>query len=181
MNFLAQTYDYNYTYSSGDSSTNGAATALSAGFFLVMWLVLFALFALPAIIVMWKLFTKAGKPGWASIVPIYNLYVFGKIAGVSDGMIWGYIISTVLCIIPFINFIAWIPAIILGILILIEFIKKYDRDVVFWLLYIFLPIVAVFMVKDAKYKGSVATSANNSNASASAPKPEAQSEDQQAK
>ncbi|MCR5690518.1 MAG: DUF5684 domain-containing protein [Clostridiales bacterium] len=27
------------------------------------------------IVAMWKLFTKAGKPGWASIIPIYNLWV----------------------------------------------------------------------------------------------------------
>lgn len=30
---------------------------------------------------MWKVFTKAGQPGWAAIIPIYNLYVMTKIAG----------------------------------------------------------------------------------------------------
>jgi len=30
---------------------------------------------------MWKLFTKAGKPGWAAIVPIYNTIVLLEIAG----------------------------------------------------------------------------------------------------
>jgi hypothetical protein len=29
---------------------------------------------------MWKVFTKAGKPGWASIVPIYNTIVMLEIA-----------------------------------------------------------------------------------------------------
>ena len=24
----------------------------------------------------WKTFTKAGKPGWAAIIPIYNVYLF---------------------------------------------------------------------------------------------------------
>lgn len=177
MNFLAQTYEYNYTYGSGDAATDSAVGAAFAGFFLVMWLVLFAIFALPAIIITWNLFTKAGKPGWASIVPIYNQYVFGKIAGVSDGMIWGFIISTICMAIPILNFIAWIPYLILFIMILLEFVKKYDRDVVFWLLYIFLPIIAVFMVKDAKYKGSVATSPSGAGTS-SAPKPvEPKSED----
>lgn len=33
------------------------------------------------IVGMWKLFTKAGRPGWASIVPIYNTYLLCKIAG----------------------------------------------------------------------------------------------------
>ena len=30
---------------------------------------------------MWKLFTKAGKPGWAAIVPIYNVIVMLEITG----------------------------------------------------------------------------------------------------
>jgi hypothetical protein len=29
----------------------------------------------------WKVFTKAGQPGWAAIVPIYNAYILLKIAG----------------------------------------------------------------------------------------------------
>ena len=30
---------------------------------------------------MWKVFTKAGKPGWAALIPIYNLIVLLQIAG----------------------------------------------------------------------------------------------------
>ena len=33
------------------------------------------------IICYWKVFTKAGKPGWAAIVPIYNVIVALEIAG----------------------------------------------------------------------------------------------------
>jgi hypothetical protein len=29
----------------------------------------------------WKIFTKAGKPGWAAIVPIYNIIVLLQICG----------------------------------------------------------------------------------------------------
>jgi Family of unknown function (DUF5684) len=29
----------------------------------------------------WKVFVKAGRPGWAAIIPFYNLYVLLKIAG----------------------------------------------------------------------------------------------------
>ena len=29
----------------------------------------------------WKVFTKAGKPGWAAIIPIYNAIVLLEIAG----------------------------------------------------------------------------------------------------
>ena len=30
---------------------------------------------------MWKAFQRAGQPGWAAIIPIYNLYVMLKIGG----------------------------------------------------------------------------------------------------
>lgn len=30
---------------------------------------------------MWKVFTKAGQPGWAAIIPIYNMVVLCQIAG----------------------------------------------------------------------------------------------------
>src|SRR5437764_14152277 len=29
----------------------------------------------------WKIFTNAGQPGWACIIPIYNLYVWRKVVG----------------------------------------------------------------------------------------------------
>ncbi len=34
-----------------------------------------------AIIAMWKIFQKAGQPGWAAIIPIYNIYILLKIVG----------------------------------------------------------------------------------------------------
>ena len=39
--------------------------------------------ALTVVIVaaMWKVFSKAGRPGWAAIIPIYNLIVWCKIVG----------------------------------------------------------------------------------------------------
>ena len=30
---------------------------------------------------MWRIFTKAGQPGWAILIPIYNAYVMLKVAG----------------------------------------------------------------------------------------------------
>src|SRR6476620_10565425 len=52
---------------------------------------------------MWKLFQKAGEPGWAAIVPIYNFIVLLKIAGKPAWWI-------VLMFIPFVNLIVAIIA-----------------------------------------------------------------------
>jgi uncharacterized protein DUF5684 len=46
----------------------------------------------------WKIFQKAGQPGWASIVPIYNLIVLIKI--LNKPMSW-----VIFCLIPFVNFV----------------------------------------------------------------------------
>ena len=52
---------------------NDGPTAVLLGIEFLVLLVVIAGF--------WKTFQKAGKPGWASIVPIYNLIVLLDIAG----------------------------------------------------------------------------------------------------
>ena len=58
-------------------------------------------FAVLVIAGMWKVFTKAGKPGWAAIIPLYNIYVIFKIVGRPG---WWLI----LMFIPFVNIVIWI-------------------------------------------------------------------------
>ena len=44
---------------------------------IIQLVVMFGVYA----VFFWKLFVKAGQPGWASLVPIYNIIVLLKIAG----------------------------------------------------------------------------------------------------
>jgi hypothetical protein len=37
--------------------------------------------AIVEIVAFWKVFTKAGRPGWAIIIPFYNLYLILKMVG----------------------------------------------------------------------------------------------------
>jgi len=50
---------------------------------------------------MWKVFAKAGQPGWAAIIPIYNIIVLLQIVGKP---IWWI----VLILIPIVNFVVLI-------------------------------------------------------------------------
>jgi hypothetical protein len=43
----------------------------------------------------WPLFVKAGRPGWAAIIPIYNTYVLVKIAGYHGALVILYFIPIV--------------------------------------------------------------------------------------
>jgi hypothetical protein len=70
------------------------------------FLAVFMLFALLFYVVVsafcfWKVFTKAGHPGWASIIPIYNVYVLVQVAGKE----WWWFL---LCFVPIVQLIAYI-------------------------------------------------------------------------
>jgi uncharacterized membrane protein YhaH (DUF805 family) len=78
----------------GDVSGDPAATG-GGIFFMLLALALTVLM----IAAMWRVFEKAGEPGWAALIPIYNLYILLKIAGKPA---WWLL----LFVIPFVNFIA---------------------------------------------------------------------------
>ncbi len=63
---------------------------------------------------MWKIFTKAGQPGWAAIIPIFNLYILCKVAGRPGWWV-------LLMLIPFVNF-------IIAIILLIDLAKASASD-----------------------------------------------------
>lgn len=91
--------DYYVDTSYGVSTSSGLTGAIAAmGLF--FWILSMALGILK-IVSLWKIFKKAGKPGWASIVPIYNIYIMCEIAEKE----WWYIL--LLCV-PFANIYAMI-------------------------------------------------------------------------
>jgi hypothetical protein len=88
LQLLAQsTIDYTNTVSDTGSG-------IFSGTFLLVVLALIVI----GIIGMWKVFTKAGQPGWAAIVPFYNLYVLTQVAGRE----WWWML---LMLVPYVGFI----------------------------------------------------------------------------
>jgi hypothetical protein len=88
---------------------------------------------------MWKVFTKAGQPGWAAIIPIYNLIVLLQIAGKP---VWWLL----LFLIPGVN-------LIMLILVWLSVAKAFGKGTGFTLGLIFLsPIfVPILGFGDARY------------------------------
>src|SRR5437588_869200 len=82
-----------------DDNARAAGAALGGGAvfccFSIVWL------ALVVVIIagMWKVFVKARQPGWAAIIPIFNIYILCVIAGKPAWWI-------ILFLIPFVNIIA---------------------------------------------------------------------------
>jgi hypothetical protein len=88
----------------------------------------------------WKLFEKAGKPGWAALVPIYNTIIILQIINKP----WWWFL---LMIIPFFGLIWAVWATNL-------FVKSYGKDVAYTIGFILLPFIFVPLLgfdKEAKY------------------------------
>ena len=85
--FLLAQVDYSYT-------SQGKAPG---PVFWICWLVVVVLM----IAALWKMFAKAGQPGWAAVIPIVNTYFLIKIAGRPGWWL-------VLMFIPVVGFIIWI-------------------------------------------------------------------------
>lgn len=60
------------------------------------------LLGIAIIAAMWRAFTKAGKPGWAAIIPIYNIIVEIEVAGKPVWWILLFFVPLAQVIIPFI-------------------------------------------------------------------------------
>ena len=118
-----------------DSSGAGVFGALFGGAFCIVWL----LVVVATIAGFWKTFEKAGKPGWAAIVPIYNVLMLAEIAGKPA---WWGLLLFVPCV-----------GIIFAVLLCIEVAKKFGKDVVFGVLLALLsPIFFIVLgFGDAKY------------------------------
>jgi len=92
----------------------------------------------------WQVFTKAGEPGWAILIPIYNLIVLLKIVGRP----WWWLI---LFLIPIVNF-------IIGILVNIDLAKSFGKGIGFAIGLILLPPIFILILGfgDARYQGPAA-------------------------
>jgi hypothetical protein len=86
--------------------------------------VLFIGMAVVFIAGLWKTFTKAGKPGWACLVPIYNIIVMLEIAG---RPLWWLL----LLFIPIVNF-------FVSLVVVIDMAKAFGKGAGFGLGMFFL-------------------------------------------
>src|ERR1035438_10616274 len=80
-------HDFAFSYSASPLST-GSNSVTTTGIssktlstFIIAYFIFIAIVAIFYLICQWKIYAKAGKPGWAAIVPIYNIMVLLEISG----------------------------------------------------------------------------------------------------
>ena len=106
--------------------------------------VVYLVFAVVMIAAFWRVFTKAGEPGWACLIPIYNVIVMLKIVGRP----WWWL---VLMFIPFVNF-------VIAIVVAIDMARSFGKGVGFGIgLILLTPIFYMILgFGDARYQGPAA-------------------------
>lgn len=92
-------------------------------------LVIFSIVSLILIVSNWRIYKKAGKPGWTSIIPIYNVIVLFEIAQID-------IFKVILLFIPFVN-------IYIVFKLYIELAKNFGKKTSFGVLTVFFPIICL--------------------------------------
>ena len=112
------------------------SAGLFGGLFAIVMLAVFGLM----IASMWKVFVKAGEPGWVALVPVYNLVVLLKITG--KPMWW----LAMFCV-PFANF-------VVIVLIMINLAKCFGKSTGFGVGLLVLGVVFFPMLAfgDAQYQ-----------------------------
>ncbi len=93
---------------------------------------------------LWKTFDKAGQPGWAAIIPIFNIYVMCKVAGRPGWWV-------ILFFIP-------IVSLVISIIVALDIAKSFGKGIGFALGLIFLaPIFyCILGFGSAQYQGPAA-------------------------
>ena len=139
----------NYSYSSDAGS--GAAAAGILAFLGVYFLIVFALVIL-VIAGMWKVFVKAGQPGWAAIVPIYNIYILLQIVGRPTWWL-------ALLLLPIIPVIGGLGLLVVLFILYWDLAKSFGKDVGFaigltLLSFVFMPMLGF---GSAQYIGPMAS------------------------
>ena len=97
--------------------------------------------AVVVIVALWRVFQKAGKEGWAAIIPIYNYIVLLDIVGKPGWWV-------ILLFIPFVN-------LIISIIIALELARSFGKGVGFGIgLILLAPIFFLILAfGDAEYIG----------------------------
>ncbi len=137
------------------SAATGGILGAVMGFLIVFILIALAL-AVLNIIGTWKILQKANKPGWGSLIPIYNQYLLCQISGVNPWWILIAIFSPILTVIPIVGSLAsFVVSIYFMILLNVSLARSFGKEDGFAVGLILLAPIFYFIlgIKDSKYLG----------------------------
>ena len=141
---IYQDYGYGSSY---DSITTGFGILAGAFIYLIVMLVIALAVSVVVCIALWKIFKKAGNPGWYALIPIFNLWKFLELSGLPG---W-------LALIPVANGVGMIIA-------CYKIAIKFGKSTGFAVCTIFFPMVCLPIIAFGKATyGDAKTNSNDNN------------------
>ncbi len=130
--------DYSYEYTSLETSSSSGG--------MIVYMIIMLAVAVFSIVSMWKVFKKAGKEGWAALIPIYNLVVLFQISGIDPKKLFWFLLP----------FIGQIIVFVYLIMAYIKLAKAFGKSSGFAAGLIFLNVVfmGILAFDDSVYSGT---------------------------
>lgn len=109
--------------------------------FLGFFIAICAVVTVYMLVAIWRIFSKAGRPGWGAVVPVYNTYLMLRITGKPGWWVFLYLV-------PVMN-------LVISAIVLTALARSFGKDTRFALGLIFLPIAytSILAFGDAEYIG----------------------------
>ena len=145
-----------------DSSVDYTVSAGGLGALFAIYMIVVIAIYVVAVIGLWKMYIKAGKPGWAAIVPVYNWWVWVEIIGRPRWWFWAFLAYILLSWVPIVNIVLGIGMFVLFLMGCLDMAKCFGKSTGYgiglWLVsVVFMPILGF---GDAQYVGPVAAGAS---------------------
>lgn len=136
-------YNDYYVDSSFSTANDGVAAAITAIFAtLGVFLLILGVISIVVLIAYWKILKKGGRPGWASLIPIYNVYELCKMIGVNPLWILIVFLSGFLNIVPVIGSLVSFAAVIyFQVLLNVSLARSFNKSDGYAVGLIFLPVI----------------------------------------
>ena len=117
-------------------------SSAGVGTILLYFVVFYAIIVIPY----WVIFTKAGRPGWPALIPLYSSYIMLKVVGRPGWWLW-------LFLVPVVNF-------VILIIMLNDLSKSFGHGVGFTLGLIFLSLIFYYILAfgSSTYRGPAGAS-----------------------
>lgn len=139
----------------GASYSTTSDTGAELGILAIL-LPVYLLVVVVSIVSLWKVFSKAGRPGWAALIPIYNIWVLLEVAGKPG---WWSLAAIAVSFIPVAGSLI---VLVVSLIVAIELAKKFGKSTIFGVIGLWLFSLigyAMLAFGDARYEGEVSATA----------------------